>query len=55
MIFNFKTDYILEEERVILSPLETKHIENLLTFSENEPEIWKFSLIQASGKENLKH
>lgn len=55
MIFNFKTDYILEDERVILSPLESKHIENLLTFSENEPEIWKFSLIQASGKENLKH
>ena len=26
-----------------------------MTFSENEPEIWKFSLIQASGKENLKH
>ena len=55
MNFNFKTDYILEDERVILSPLESKHIENLLTFSENEPEIWKFSLIQASGKENLKH
>ena len=40
MIFDFKTDYILEDERVILSPLESKHFEELLHFSENEPEIW---------------
>ena len=56
MIFNFKTDYILEDERVILSPLETKHFEELLHFSENEPEIWDYSVLHsdAAGKENLK-
>lgn len=56
MIFNFKTDYILEDERVILSPLESKHFEELLYFSENEPEIWDYSVLHsdAAGKENLK-
>ncbi len=56
MIFNFKTDYILEDERVILSPLESKHFEELLHFSENEPEIWDYSVLHsdAAGKENLK-
>ena len=56
MNFNFKTDYILEDERVILSPLESKHFEELLHFSENEPEIWDYSVLHsdAAGKENLK-
>ena len=56
MIFHFKTDYILEDERVILSPLESKHFEELLHFSENEPEIWDYSVLHsdAAGKENLK-
>ena len=56
MIFDFKTDYILEDERVILSPLESKHFEELLHFSENEPEIWDYSVLHsdAAGKENLK-
>ena len=56
MIFDFNKDYILEDERVILSPLESKHFEELLHFSENEPEIWDYSVLHsdAAGKENLK-
>ena len=56
MIFDFKTDYILENERVNLSALESKHFEELLHFSENEPEIWDYSVLHsdAAGKENLK-
>lgn len=57
MIFDFKTDYILEDDRVILSPLEAKHFEELLHFSENEPEIWDYSVLHsdAAGKEKLKN
>ncbi len=56
MTFDFKTDYILEDERVILSPLESIHFEKLLHFSENEPEIWDYSVLHsdAAGKESLK-
>ena len=56
MIFDFKTDYILEDERVILSPLESKHFEELLHFFFFFPEIWDYSVLHsdAAGKENLK-
>ena len=36
MIFDFNKDYILEDERVILMPLEVKHFDNFLDFSEKE-------------------
>ena len=56
MIFDFNKDYILEDGRVILTPLEVKHFDNFLEFSENEPEIWDYSVLHsdAAGKENLK-
>ena len=56
MIFDFNKDYILEDVRVILTPLESQHFDNLLEFSENEPEIWDYSVLHsdAAGKENLK-
>lgn len=55
MIFDFNTNYILEDEHVILSPLELKHFDELLFFSENEPEIWDYSVLHsdAAGKEKL--
>lgn len=54
MTFDFNTDYILENENVKLRPLQTSDLTNLLSISVNEPEIWKYSLIQASGENNLK-
>lgn len=45
---------ILENDRVLLRPLEKTDFNNLLGFSLNEPEIWKYSLVQAGGEENLK-
>ena len=53
--FNFSADYVLENNFVLLRPLKEDDFENLLPFSLNEPEIWKYSLIQAGGEENLKH
>jgi N-acetyltransferase len=53
-MLNFKEDYILENEIVKLRPLELSDFENLIHFSVNEPEIWKYSLIQANSEINLK-
>ena len=43
----------LENDNVLLRPLEITDIDHLLEFSLNEPEIWKYSLAQGSGKENM--
>lgn len=46
---------ILEDEFVLLRPLQETDIAHLLPFSRNEPELWKFSLVSANGKENLEN
>lgn len=50
----FQQQPILENERVLLRLLEEKDFDNLLPFSEAEPEIWKYGLVTAAGKENLR-
>jgi len=54
-LFNCKDDYILEDERVLLRPLQENDYENLLVFSLNEPELWKYSWLSAAEKEGLKN
>ena len=51
--FDFNQDLILEDDVVLLRPLQKDDVENLLYISENEPETWKYSLIKADGRENL--
>ncbi|KFF18403.1 GNAT family N-acetyltransferase [Flavobacterium hydatis] len=51
--FDYKTDYILEDETVLLRPLKADDFKYLLDFSINEPEIWEFNIGGANGKENL--
>jgi RimJ/RimL family protein N-acetyltransferase len=46
---------ILEDNTVLLRPLEENDLENLLQISINEPETWQYSLVSASGIENLKN
>ncbi len=53
--FDLDQTIILENDRVLLRPLEKNDLNNLLGFSLNEPEIWKYSLVQAGGEENLKN
>ncbi|MET0945792.1 MAG: GNAT family protein [Flavobacterium sp.] len=53
MNLNFPQNVVLEDEMVLLRPLERTDIENLLDISVNEPETWKYSLVGADGKENL--
>lgn len=52
--FDFGTDYILEDKVVKLQPLVEGDFNRLLTFSLNEPDIWKYSTIGADGEERLK-
>ena len=52
-LFKFSNDYVLEDDCVLLRPLQMSDCENLLVFSLHEPEIWKYSLTTASGEGNL--
>lgn len=55
MNFNFNEKYLLENERVLLRPLEQHtDFENLIHFSLNEPELWEYSLQKGSGVEGLR-
>ncbi|MEZ4873922.1 MAG: GNAT family protein [Flavobacteriaceae bacterium] len=54
MNFNFETNYLLENERVLLRPLTLDDFQALLPFAQKEPELWTFSLISGAGAENLK-
>jgi N-acetyltransferase len=54
---NFPENIVLENERVLLRPLQTDDLENLLPFALNEPDTWQFSLVSATalkGKETQK-
>ncbi len=52
--FDSTKEYILEDTCVLLRPLQMNDCKNLLTFSLNEPELWKYSLLSGAGEENLK-
>ena len=49
------SNLILENDTVLLRPLLAADLENLLPFSNNEPELWKYSLVRANGIENLEN
>ena len=53
MVFNFKNDLILENERVQLRPLSITDHAFLLPFSLKEPDLWTYSLTSAAGEEKL--
>jgi N-acetyltransferase len=51
----FSENPVLENERVLLRPIEETDFDNLLYFSENEPDIWFYGLVTAAGKDNLRN
>ena len=51
----FQQQPVLENERVLLRPIQENDFENLLPFSLQEPEIWKYGLVSAAGEENLRN
>lgn len=55
IVFDFEKDYILQDEMVLLRPLQLDDYKYLLEYSINEPETWFYSLVGADGAENLKN
>lgn len=53
MTFDLISKSILENDRVLLRPLEAMDAEYLMDISLHEPETWEFSLIKADGLTNL--
>lgn len=53
-IFDLSKDYVLENNCVLLRPLQASDCEHLRYFSQNQPEIWTYSLQKAAGEDNLK-
>jgi RimJ/RimL family protein N-acetyltransferase len=51
--FHFAQQLLLEDDRVLLRPLQQSDVQHLLEISLNEPETWKYSLVKADGEENL--
>jgi RimJ/RimL family protein N-acetyltransferase len=55
MTSTFPQNTILEDEFVLLRPLQESDVNHLLEISVNEPETWEYSLVRANGKENLEN
>lgn len=55
MAFKFKSDLILENDRVQLRPLSNTDHAFLLPFSLKEPDLWRYSLTSAAGEEKLEN
>lgn len=53
--FDCAKEYVLEDDRVILRPLQPEDKIHLLPFSLNEPYLWKYSLVSAEGEEGLQN
>ena len=51
--FDFKTDIILENERVILRPLSLTDSSLLAHYVNEEPELWKYSLVAINNTSDL--
>jgi N-acetyltransferase len=53
--FDCTKNYILEDDRVLLRPLQREDKIHLLPFSLNEPYLWKYSLVGAEGEDGLQN
>lgn len=53
MNFDLFSEILLEDDRVLLRPLEATDANYLMDISLHEPETWEFSLVKADGQANL--
>ncbi|MEO8416633.1 MAG: GNAT family protein [Ginsengibacter sp.] len=53
--FDCSKNYVLEDDRVLLRPLQWEDFNFLLPFSINEQTLWKYSLVGAEGEEGLRN
>ena len=49
----FPENLVLENDRVLMRPLQSEDLKFLLPFAENEPDTWDFSLVSAAGKNGM--
>jgi RimJ/RimL family protein N-acetyltransferase len=49
----FPENIFLENDRVLIRPLLKKDIKYLLSYAEQEPELWTYSAVSAAGKEGM--
>ena len=49
----FNEEVVLEDERVLMRPLQSDDGEHFRYFSINEPDLWKYGQVTAAGEENL--
>jgi RimJ/RimL family protein N-acetyltransferase len=54
MNFDFQQDFTLENNFVLLRPLQNGDYEHLLDYALNEPDIWKYNAWGASGADGLR-
>lgn len=52
--FNPENDYTIEDDHVLLRPLQASDFDNLLPFAINEPDTWGFSLTSARGADGMR-
>lgn len=55
IVLNFEEDIILEDERVLLRPLQVSDVSELKDFATLEPALWKFSMQPVSSEKDLEH
>ncbi len=57
MLSNYdrEAEYALEDDKVLLRPLQETDIEFLLPFAINEPDTWKYSGISAKGEQGMRN
>jgi N-acetyltransferase len=55
MNFDSQKSYTLEDSVVLLRPLLETDIEHLLPFAYDEPEIWKYSMVSAAGRDGMQN
>lgn len=53
-LFDFRKDYTLRSDKLLLRPLRHEDISHLLPISLSEPDLWKYSLVDAAGEVGLR-
>jgi RimJ/RimL family protein N-acetyltransferase len=53
--FDCSNNYILEDDRVLLRPLQEEDAIHLLPFALQEPGLWKYSWVSPAGEEGLQN
>jgi RimJ/RimL family protein N-acetyltransferase len=51
--FNYRAEYVLEDERVMLRPLKAKDIDFLMPYALNEPDTWRYSSMSGAGRDGM--